>query len=891
MQDNQTIKAKSAAMSAIMRDPKLSRIMSDAWGAPPGSTANEKAKNILKSLRVTNANFMYSQDGRGGDSTPTSDFSYDTGVQPSTYPSNFIGPMQEGVQRTTVPGTPEVASDFAAPEIPRPTQYNIAQGIDSFLPEDSPLLGGGAAYEPKGVKTPWYEKRSFWTDPVYTTFEKVRKATKPADVWMEQNTPEWRKAISDKYEQWAPNTVIESLAKETVGTGAHWLTTAFGWQGKAISWTADKERQLIDLISKVPNASEAVSRWLMSDPAEKKDIGHFLDQQPSILNLFKDASPEKDAEIAQKVEMTQAAIDGEIEDPGLTWTQEEADRYYIDLLDRRYTPDPEKWGGITDAAEITDEMIKDKVSEITGFEPTEMEGPVTDEANKSAADLEMMADLFGPNALDNWYEGVDPSMKDYYKVAYENAKSGRGREGFYRDAFSDTEFMQSLGIPKSVIDILPKSGLLAEHLIELKDAVKKDYGLEEMEKKMLDMQNQGLTVEDDLKAHVRGKDEYLGKIEGLITDAETKTAKMDTSNPYVAKRMENYLNYLNILQGKTNQRYIDYLDSSYTVFDRRQQMLENRYNSSFAKAEEDYKDLSAVSTEAYADIKGQLDRIYDTIDIQSRNYESMTDDAIARIQSAANLERTVLGNQMAQLEIDNYGIENLDTPEWKDYDNMIMASEDKDGIVSLGVLNPFTASQLASQSNNDPTIAVNRQLLWLQKYLKQEIAAGNLADSIKGAYADLTTAYAETQEAMTKLGTDEALSAQDKQLYDYYKEHIDSVYDLGINKIESVVKTSLRDTFAGNQTFATDVRGAIKDLAGLGVNFQEDDRNKFVNKYEESIGSDISGILFDSYWKARAGGLEHDEVFVVNGQPISEIIDDTTVSNIIANLVFSNILS
>jgi len=57
--------------------------------------------------------------------------------------------------------------------------------------------------------------------------------------------------------------------------------------------------------------------------------------------------------------------------------------------------------------------------------------------------------------------------------------------------------------------------------------------------------------------YIRGKDEYLKKINGLLDDARMKIAYTDTSNPYVAQRWENYLDYLYTLRDRQISRYND----------------------------------------------------------------------------------------------------------------------------------------------------------------------------------------------------------------------------------------------------------------------------------------------------------------------------------------------
>jgi hypothetical protein len=57
--------------------------------------------------------------------------------------------------------------------------------------------------------------------------------------------------------------------------------------------------------------------------------------------------------------------------------------------------------------------------------------------------------------------------------------------------------------------------------------------------------------------YIKGKDEYLNAINKLLDDTLTKMAYTDTSNPYVAQRWRNYLDYLYTLRDGQISRYND----------------------------------------------------------------------------------------------------------------------------------------------------------------------------------------------------------------------------------------------------------------------------------------------------------------------------------------------
>lgn len=83
--DKKTMKAKAFAINTIMNNPKLSKIMMDAWDAPVGSTKKKKAKSIMQSLHKTHRNRGDMMDGMGGPAPMMNPFaSFVGGAAPQT---------------------------------------------------------------------------------------------------------------------------------------------------------------------------------------------------------------------------------------------------------------------------------------------------------------------------------------------------------------------------------------------------------------------------------------------------------------------------------------------------------------------------------------------------------------------------------------------------------------------------------------------------------------------------------------------------------------------------------------------------------------------------------------------------------------------------------------
>ena len=70
-------------------------------------------------------------------------------------------------------------------------------------------------------------------------------------------------------------------------------------------------------------------------------------------------------------------------------------------------------------------------------------------------------------------------------------------------------------------------------------------------------------------------------IQQLITDNKDAMAKMDTSNPFVAQSMGRYTNYLSVLKGRQEKRYVDYINDSIGAHNADMQFMVDGYNTHF----------------------------------------------------------------------------------------------------------------------------------------------------------------------------------------------------------------------------------------------------------------------------------------------------------------------
>jgi len=249
-------------------------------------------------------------------------------------------------------------------------------------------------------------------------------------------------------------------------------------------------------------------------------------------------------------------------------------------------------------------------------------GVDTDSLSKTMQDI---LDSSGENGLDTWYSGLGVDEQTRMKDVYDAVKSGVGPKTFKMGVLSDRDSLAKLlNLPPEAVSNLPESGLLSDQLNELEDAIRTEFKLDSQYENLTNLQNQGLGLETNLTSYIKGKDEYLGKIDKLLDEGKSKIAYMDTSDPKVSKRMSNYLNYLTILSGRQTNRYIDFLNMGIESFNNKMTQATNIYNSNLAAAESAIKRQTAITKEAYQNVSDMLEELYENVDNRTKISQDQT---------------------------------------------------------------------------------------------------------------------------------------------------------------------------------------------------------------------------------------------------------------------------
>lgn len=201
-------------------------------------------------------------------------------------------------------------------------------------------------------------------------------------------------------------------------------------------------------------------------------------------------------------------------------------------------------------------------------------------------------------------------------VMQQNMAKGLGPEASIESILNDPAMMDELralfpGVPDWAI---PKGASLANHIAELKETKKQEMGLDALLDRQKELISRGVNLQDDLINYVKGKDEYISRVDQLMNDAKDKfLSRSDFDDPAVQKEYEQYMSYLTTLKGKQHKRYTDVLNDSINQHNNELTKINELYNNTLAEYNELVADQSAVSQEVYTRMYNALAGLYTTL--------------------------------------------------------------------------------------------------------------------------------------------------------------------------------------------------------------------------------------------------------------------------------------
>jgi hypothetical protein len=506
--------------------------------------------------------------------------------------------------------------------------------------------------------------------------------------------------------------------------------------------------------------------------------------------------------------------------------------------------------------------IIDSVERETGLAPLTPEtAPYVGESVTTSQVVDY-ADSNGEGALDSFYNGMenDPSLQDYHTDVYEAIKSGESKSSFRWRIISDPEKLAKfLDVPEETLKFFPQNGMLQSHLLDIRDLVEDQYRLNDFLDLIVNRTLAGASIESNLQAWVRGKDEYLTKVDKLLFDTEERMANMDLSNPGVRTKMENYVNYLTMMKGRQNQRYIDYVQMSVDKHSADLDRLTALYELNHDKARKAFEKIEVMTTEAYENVKSLLDDVYDTAakkEETAYNIAKMENDLIIQGQTIAMNNIKIEG-----LDVGIAGGERSEGHDMQEMYRLLNYDSETDNIPSLSnPLRVYTAALTSDKVNGKETL--KSYYAMSSKHIASEIRSKNF-----GVIRDYAGIQMELIDNM-----DNATLDEDKILIGGMREEFNKAALSGISM-------GINNLFENNPELAVNIGEAAKDLTGIGLDNLKagtDAKSKagFIDKYSSELGAQIAEMLFDHYAIQRDKGIEARDTFNIDGKQLWELSQD-----------------
>ena len=441
---------------------------------------------------------------------------------------------------------------------------------------------------------------------------------------------------------------------------------------------------------------------------------------------------------------------------------------------------------------------------------------------------------------------TDRSTPSMYGAVSNAVQNNVGPAGFALNAMNDIETLKKLfpGVPE---DQLPVGASLSGQIDGLSTALKKEYDLDALRNRMSNMQHSGATLQDNIKDYVRGKDEYVSYVDGLIDESNNRLLGMDTANPEVRNNMENYQKYLSMMKGRQNQRYIDYLNTSINQYNADLTNVTNNYNSALDLYNTELKTKATIAQEDY-------NRLYTTLVDMYNTVSEAPDKALNR-----QLLQQQLYNAQAQALIDvTTALGNKNSAKyWEEQskykDNII----DKDG----NVLPNFNLSNAIYQAQQ-------------QGYAPEGVL--NLTE--RGMNNSLSTAAPATALANAKTYKD--------MIADFASQGGGQVaYDMGTSVMNNAGEALSKYVLQNAPT----IKDAISGLSPSGMFGGKKPmpaKDQWVADYQNSVDKEVLGSIYDYVQRETAANpnMDFNYLFTDDGKKVSNATDEEVANKLRAGI-------
>lgn len=291
-------------------------------------------------------------------------------------------------------------------------------------------------------------------------------------------------------------------------------------------------------------------------------------------------------------------------------------------------------------ATSTPSGVDDLSSDINSMDFGESTQPAIDPSFSSGDNALISGLSTGDSSYDSWYSSLSDDDKTRYSDLYGALKAGIGKKTFAWQMISDAEKMKTLfpGVPA---EALPIGASLTSQVNDIEKNLREEYKIDVLTDNLNKLQNRGLDIEEDLTSYITARDSYIEKLDGMIGKAKDSMTTLDMANPYVAKQMGNYMNYLYIMKGRQQKRYADFLKSAITYHNNEVKRAQESYDSANKQVTDVLANKKEILKEDYTNLKSLLEEMYDNVD---------------------NREKKILSNALLQQKVAELALQNAVDP-------------------------------------------------------------------------------------------------------------------------------------------------------------------------------------------------------------------------------------
>lgn len=250
------------------------------------------------------------------------------------------------------------------------------------------------------------------------------------------------------------------------------------------------------------------------------------------------------------------------------------------------------------------------------------EGAAITQVPQTSEEVASFIDTVDEDYIKTWYQGLSEADQKRWQPLYEASEAGVGAKTFAWSIMQDTAALKQL-FPNIPEEALPQGASLVGQLEEVENTLRDEFDIDKL-KGNLDRQIEtGVTIEDDLTDYITARDTYIERLDDMIGNAKDSVLTMDMANPYVAKKMNGYLNYLYIMKGRQQKTYTDFLNSGINQYNQQTKVAQDLYSNAYDRFERSLKNKTAVTREEHDVMTTMLEEMYTNIEGREKSQLEM----------------------------------------------------------------------------------------------------------------------------------------------------------------------------------------------------------------------------------------------------------------------------